>query len=828
MNRFAAFFAVLCASSCGKGPIIVGYEPPPAPPPPVAEPVKVFPTSMGEPFAVDAPLIGPEQGLSALARAFDGRLHLLAWKSPRGVRAVRFDLAGARLDPEPIELAPPEMVSAGVAVLPLAAGGFEVLWCGPARVAGSTVTAAGLGTLYAARVSADGKTTLPSAFPGYSLRDDADVVFAGQTEPLNGVYQLVRLVSVEPDGVRVDTVGRLISAQGSYGPFRSGFPRVTVSVPQVAGRARLVHLAGRDFLATLRGNATTTLELRALPVTPGDAPEVVFSTELPLAAVDVRSRMHFALERIADRLVLVWRETAAGPVTTLRAVSVRPEPAGGFEVSPVSELVRHANHGFGEVTVAAAADSLLVGVRGTATSGYDVQSPLAVAIDPVTLTPRWTVAVDAPVEVSFQGCSWDGAACLTMIGVGFPPVYTLAKRLAPGDKVGKPFDELALPGLWNAQSMPAAACNASHCLLGWRDDRGARDGVRAIRIDKETGLPTSSASEELFSGGSGPRPALAATARGFVAAQATCGEDTASSTMQLEVRVMSAAGTWGPVQRLDLPDRPCTAWSQLVVTADGDRALVAALERDPRDQLPQLVLAVVDPDGVARLRPHALGLGQHTGLDAVLSGDRATLALQTGGVWTTVVLDLTRADADGVGVERACFTEKWCDDDPRRLVKLPGRATVGWLELDRPGRFTTGEVDWSLTWTELDAQGKPLAAARTLLAERGEAYGLEVTADERGLAVLIAQRTFASEQFTLTFRRFDAVPQPQPAQDARVVARGIYTRGHALASAGAGQWLTAYAEHGAADGNVHFVGGTSSRVFGRFVYEAPEAPLAAE
>lgn len=70
-----------------------------------------FPEAMSEPFAVEKPIYGAEASMQQMAVGFDGRQHLLARKTGRGLFASRFAVMGTQLDTEPIFIAPPLLVA---------------------------------------------------------------------------------------------------------------------------------------------------------------------------------------------------------------------------------------------------------------------------------------------------------------------------------------------------------------------------------------------------------------------------------------------------------------------------------------------------------------------------------------------------------------------------------------------------------------------------------------------------------------------------------------------------------------------------------------------
>ena len=92
-----------------------------------------------------------------------------------------------------------------------------------------------------------------------------------------------------------------------------------------------------------------------------------------------------------------------------------------------------------------------------------------------------------------------------------------------------------------------------------------------------------------------------------------------------------------------------------------------------------------------------------------------------------------------------------------------------------------------------------------------------VDVDGRGLALLYARRTFASDPYEIVLHRFDPA---SPADDVRVVATGITTLGYALARAGEGQWLAAYTRRTATTSSMFGdPNATTARIYARFIYD---------
>lgn len=805
MNSFARALVActLGLFACGGTPIVVAVEPPP-PPVDAGSPGRVFPTSMGDPFGVDAPVPSADNGVRAVTTAFDGQMHLVVWRSALGLLATRFDLAGNRLDATPLQIAPPKEITGGIFAGVHPQGGFVVRWMGPQFFGGSTVAVPGYGQLNESLIGRTGEPEVPRALLG-RLSDTAQV-FEASGQPL------------------------VLSVDASLGHLRAGQARI--SIPQLIATPVAYALVGtRQVVVVITGDANTRrLELRELVNT-----TTTLITSIPLELSGFGTEKDVVLRVMGDKGVLIWRDSLLEQEgrKVLYAVTVSTGATGEWSVSAPVELMRAQPAGRGDVMASIVGSRLLVGVRGIISNPEASNVPVAITLDPNT--SEVGPGIDGPPSyrnARLFDCSWDGQACLSVLGIGDLWSYAIVERVSLGSAVSDPQAERALLGQVNEQSSPSVSCNARQCLMTWADARTIRGEVRGVRVDATTGHVSDAQSFALMTPSSAGLLHQLAVARlkdSFVVAQTTCSpfDASAASTMQVHVRVVPPEGEPKPVQVIDLGVQ-CDAWEKLVAVGDSDRAMVAALYRDlpggSEGHSHQLVLVSVDGAGQATLRPHSIP--QHdryafSDVDLVLRGDETAVALRAGQYWTTALLS-PRSDVTGLAAQCAHdFGQGFCPQGPRRLYQVPGTHRLGWLGLETPKRFGLGVDDWALTWTELDDRALPAGPPITLFGARGSVGDFRMVADDRGLSVLTTERTFASEDYSLVLRRFDALPTAMGVRSERVVAEGVFSYGMDLASCGSGQWLVSWPAGGASRGNLILIGAPVSRVLGRFVYEAP-------
>lgn len=801
--------------ACDGEPLIVGHATPNQSALVDGGVTRAFPTSMGDPFEVDAPVILPDTGVSDLSQAFDGAMHLVAWTSPRGVMAVRYDLEGLRLDAAPILLAPPGLAAGDTLVTPRQGGGFEVF---------------SQGLLFA--VERDGSTSPGERGAGGDFL--FDVGLSSGASPL----RLVRSCLVEDDSIALRTIAVAPVTLSSNSRFTSPGRYVQLPLASVLAVA-LTRLGDHDYLATISGDSTARLlELRVLasgdeygpPVGAVDLGTVVFST--PVMARDL------SIQTVGDRVMLVWRDETSvyspddgGAVFTARlsALSVRPGTAGTFDLTGPSVLMGGQWLRDGSLVTQTTGTSVLVGSGGVLTSAHLPVSPPIFEVDPVTLVPGLSISADQLTgNVAFRGCSWDGEACLVLSSAGGQENgIVVGQRVPLGGAMIAATPEQALPGQRVEQGRPGVVCASTTCLVTWRavdphepwDTRTGQqppdfdDVFRAVRVSKASGLPIDLQSLDLFPPGPSDTRATdakaASTGNGFVAAEARC----AAGALQITVRVVPETGAPASPQVINFTDLGCPGGGRqpLMIVADGTRSLIV--------EKGSLRMVLVGADGVAHARPSTLYVDWPGSLmDGVMVGDKAVVAFSNGPRWTTVVFELTTG-VDAVGLRDAC-PDLDCEFGAGRLVMRPGHPLPGWIHL----AGSVNSAERRLTWTELDAAARPVGPPATLAS--GWAYGLvDVVADERGLAVLTTEARYPFLPFlrdpdlNLVFRRFDSSQVPQPGLPARVIATGLATFDHALASCGDGQWLTAYQIGGSF--RPLPAGASPSRVIGRFVYEAP-------
>ncbi|MDP1824606.1 MAG: hypothetical protein Q8L48_15225 [Archangium sp.] len=800
--------------ACDGEPLIVGHATPTQSALVDGGVTRFFPTSMGDPFEVDAPVVLPDTGVSDLSQAFDGAMHLVAWTSPRGVMAVRYDLQGLRLDAAPIKLAPPGLAAGDTLVTPRQGGGFEVFSQGLVFI-----------------VERDGSTSLGEFGAGEASL--FDVGLSSGTSPL----RLVRSCVVEDDFITLSTIAVAQVAPSGNSRIRAPAGRsVTLPLASVLAVA-VARLGDHDYVATISGGSTArVLELRVLPSGDEYGPPfgavdlgtVIFST--PVMARDL------SLQTVGDRVMLVWRDETSvyspddgGAVFTARlsALSVRPGTAGTFDLTGPSVLIAGAWLRDGSLVTQTTGTSVLVGSGGVLTSAHLPVSPPIFEVDPVTLAPGLSINADQLTgKVAFRGCSWDGEACLVLSSTGGQENgIVVGQRVPLGGAMIAATPEQALPGQQGEQGRPGVVCASTTCLVTWRavdphEPLSTGNGYpydfddvfRAVRVSKASGLPIDLQSLDLFPPGPSDTRATdakaASTGHGFVTAEARC----AAGALQIAVRVVPETGAPASPQVINFADQDCPGGQRqpLMIVADGTRSLIV--------EKWSLRMVLVGADGVAHARPSTLSVDWPGSLmDGVMVGDKAVVAFSNGPRWTTVVFDLTTG-VDAVGLRDAC-PDLDCEFGAGRLVMRPGHPLPGWIHL----AGSVNSAERRLTWTELDDAARPVGPPATLAS--GWAGGLvDVVADERGLAVLTIEARYPlaplrDPDLNLVFTRFDSSPIPQPGLPARVIATGLSTFEHALASCGDGQWLTAYQIGGSF--RPIPAGASPSRVIGRFVYEAP-------
>jgi hypothetical protein len=671
--------------------------------------------------------------------------------------------------------------------------------------------------LYANQVDRLGNDQLPVQLA--YLPDAFTLTSVGGSEG----FHLVRVVSPSADGVTLKTVGA--SEDSLYlRDFDNGGGGIFVPVPGLIGEAALARLGARDWLATtsLEGEAVS-LELRVLAprgdysTTTNDAAQVVVRIPLGLHRETVRRVRPFAVTPVDGRLVLVWVEQSKDGVA-MRALSFDGETLQPS--APVTLAV--GIHSAKPVNAWVRGSGIIVPVLDVVEDPDGTKSPLAVVLDPGSLAITSRFTANEVRKLRLLECSWDTDGCLALVSTGWLGSSAVGKKLAMGSDFG-PLGEAqlaqALPGGRNAQRSPRSTCRGDRCLLAWSDTRSDPYGrPRAIRIATGSAQPVDSTSFELFSAIADPNSPIpmnearvVATASGFLATSAQCASIAEDKwVMELVVQAIPRDGGTGTHQVLRFDDVACGAWTDLALTPTPTGAIALLLMRD-LDR--QLVAAKISGEGVPARWDLSVpdATYWYDAVDVAVVGETATIALRQGQFWTTAPASLNEgAVAPTLGLNMECPSAD-CPQGPRRLVSLPGRQRPSWLELKKG-------APWTVQLSELDEAGRPVGAARVLAQTKDDMFGLEVSVEERGFSTLTAERSWTSEPYDIVLRRFDA---EGALTSERTVASGISTLGHSLSSCGNGQWLSAFSAAGNQQGTVIHPGAPESRVFGRFIYEAP-------
>ncbi len=820
LSRASLLFALAAAAATAcSSPHLVGFSPPDAS---TGETKTVFPTSMGDPFPVDEPVIGPDNGVSQLDVAFDGTVHLVSWLGPRGVSAARFDPDGNLLDKEPLLVAPKAMVNEGgslIRVLARDGGGFRVFWTGSGLAAGLFSFGP---ALYAAEIGTNGAPGILQAVarnvPARFALQPADKTFSW----MDGI----RVIGANASGDAL-----MIRNLGLYADNDRGttcYTGLQVPMPGLVGEPSYARVGDRDFVAAFAEDPSgMALVVKALPHYVSPLPqdckvEGIEALRVPFVgdASFVKYGQNVKLIAVAGRALAVWRDWD-GSGTTLYGASFQVTGPQTVAASPVVTLA-HSDTAWAANDIAAGSegDVAIVAVRGVAGPSDQADIPLALRVDPVTLASVSTVdgevsTLSKLARAALGAFSWDGARDLaimragSILGRGAAPAVIL-----PGQPFAEPGIDRFLPGGQNSQRLPRVGCGREQCLVTWQDSR-EHSRVRGVRVSNRTGKVVDSSSlalgEIILDTG-----AAAAIDGGFIYATQACGSDSSSGSSVLSLRVVPETGEPSGPRGFPMEGSTCNpSVGVRFVRAQGALYVVVLLRSWPN----QLFLFEVAPDGGARPIAHAIpnGRWQYEQVDAVAVGGKILLALQAGDYVTTAFVDPAAATTV-VGMQDT-LVANMAEPVPAFRVAAPaGRPIFYWTE---PSMTSPG---FSLRWAPLDDAGK-MGAAQTIATERGEMGDLQLDFDDRGLAILYARRTFPSDPYEIVLRRFDpAQPVTQGRGDVRVVATGITTVGHALASAGEGQWLAAYAEGGNSFGNVSVAGAQVSRVFGRFIYEGTERP----
>ncbi|MBX7117146.1 MAG: hypothetical protein K1X64_22710 [Myxococcaceae bacterium] len=821
-RNFFVTAVVVCALFLGCGPVdmIVGREP-------AVDGGHVLPRdfSLGEAFFLEAPRLIADDKVQLISTAFDGQLHLVAWTSPYGLRAARFDRDGKRLDDAPLTIAPSGLWRGNtLKVVARSTGGFWVMWQGPVYSDSLSITSAeNEFSLYVAPVNRDG-TVLPyetseALFWSFSLAVSAPLAGEQRVKVVRSV-PYAQLVDIRTFAVSTDT-GQV---RDLVPPPNSG---LGVPVPGLVSPAHLLHLNDRLYLATVAKTAQgTVLEVRALttvgPVFGGltEMGTLIFSA--PLAADEARLGQwrDFALAAVDDHVVLTWKTMSGLDQVTVKAVSIFHRGDSQFDVSATVSLGTAKKSTLPEhFETFPAGQKLLVPIR---LSSDEFDTPLSLLLDPKTMvaSPGIQTTLAPPSDIYYQGalrgCSYDGEACLAVVHFGYS---ALAKRVLPngafGDSSMSPlFDANALPGTPAMQRNPRTVCGTDTCLVAWTDNyRLPAEWWRGNLIDKATGALIFKESFRLPSY-LATAPALVATSEGFWVAQAQCSTD--SRVTQLLVQALSARGEWQPPMTLTFDDMPCSELAQVAATV-ADKGVWFAIS----GQFPvSLGLAILGSDGVLVRRPLSLPLlDAYDGLEMVALKDHVLLALESGSFsYATAVLPYdTTSKPDQLGLNNASCSPT-CTGIGRRLVVLPGQEHASWVD------FVDTSDGWGVRIAHFDAQGLP-GEFLTLSEGRGTwgsaRPGLEAVVDENGLSVLFSQREWRSEPFNTVFQRFDITDDGLKANPPRTVATDILLPGQALAYAGNGQWLATYLQPQFPNADI-YPRYSDMRIAARFLY----APVA--
>ena len=337
-NSFVTSLWVLLAG-CGPVDMIVGRVP-------SSDGGHVLPINftLGESFFVEEPRFGADTKVELISTAFDGEMHLVAWTSPYGLRAARYDREGKRLDAVPLTIVPKQMLRGNtLKVTARGAGGFLVMWQGPVYSDSLSVAPADEEfSLYVAPVNRDG-TVLR-----YKTSQTILQSFSLAVMGTSAGEQWVKTISSVPYAQLVNIRTFAVSAgTGQVRDLEFGHSGgLGVPVPGLASPAHLLQLNDRLYMATVaKTEQGAVLEVRALtkvgPAFGGLLTETgtrVFSA--PLAADEGRLGQwrDFALTAVDDRVVLTWKTVTRLNEVAVKAVSIFHRGNDNFDVSATVSL----------------------------------------------------------------------------------------------------------------------------------------------------------------------------------------------------------------------------------------------------------------------------------------------------------------------------------------------------------------------------------------------------------------------------------------------------------------------------------------------------------
>lgn len=815
-----------------SSPHLIGISPPSAGAGNDAGAAPFIPTSMGDPFPVDEPVPGPVRGVLGLDAAFDGKVHLVAWRSSRGISAVRFDPEGNLLDQE-LLVAPPAMageLGGSIHVLPKDGGGFDILWSGGALTPGWY--SAGAPLLFG-EVDSEGHATtlLRAGFPNaihlparFELQPVSVWVWGGKQASL---FRAIG-ASEHGDSLVVRTFGLYQDFDGEETACHTG---VEIPMRGIVGDLSYARVGDRDFVAAfVSGEQGVALVVKALPARDASPPSAacvvdgVVALRVPLAAdlallqrwVEQAGTRSVRMIAVGDRAVAVWRDWDSSG-TSLFAASMRSTGVETVESSPVVTLAHSAAFWPANDVVAASEDGvMIVAVRGVGAASTQTESPVAVRVDPRTLAPVSTVEGDGSVSTlsergSVSAFSWDGAKDLAFVRLGPSGFSTVAAApLVPGQPLSRP-GYRSLPGGQNMQDRPAVGCGQEECLIAWRDNRESGPQgpapARGLRVSKRTGRVLDSGSFALgtlsdatvMKNSSG---AIAAVDGGFLYATQPI---TAAGSSVLSLRVVPNTGEPSEPQLIAMES---SAASLEFVRVKEALYLVVLPSEEPK----HVLLYRITQDNRVELCANVIPFWGYQHLSATTVGSQILLLYTFEYSFTTALVD----PLVGTTIIRSQELIKE-NADTFALVSPGGQPMFVWAE-----PFAANGPDYSLRWAPLDDAGK-MGIPQTIATDRGTVGAQAVEFDGRGLAILYARKTFPSDPYEIVMRRFDpSGGATQGPDDVRVVATNIMTLGHTFASSGEGQWLAAYAEYGYWTQGRDLLGSSESRVYGRFIYESGE------
>ncbi len=826
LSRTSLLFAMAAATACSS-PHLVGFSPPDAS---TGETKTVFPSSMGDPFPVDEPVLGPDTGVRQLDVAFDGTVHLVAWLGARGVSAARLDPDGQRLDQEPIVVAPSAMVhsnDASIRVLPKDGGGFLVFWTGFEinELTSQLIPDPVYPALWQASIASDGRPSTPKW-----ITNRLPVPFVLQAlgkDPNAPTADVFGLAGPSPDGAALTV--RTVALGHDYDSFSRCFAGLQVPMFGIVDESSYLRVGDRDFVAAVVNEAGgRALVVKVLPARGlGDPPPADCKVDgvVALHASGARGgTKSVRLVAVGDRAVAVWAGTDdATSSPALLAASFQVTGSDTVQSSPIVPVASIPLTLYSGVAVGVENGKVLVAVRGVVSRSDQADIPLAVLLDPVTLTPTFTFSGEASAlgpkdrDPALEAFSWDGTKNLAIIrsvsstwgsGAAAAPIFS-------GQAFSAPRIDQYLPGGANAQSNPKESCGLNQCLIVWQDSRD-NNKVRGVRVSKATGKVVDS---ESFSLDDGPFPidfqasAVTATERGFFYASRHWAPGDISA---LYLREIPESGQPSAAKVFPMEGSASNGAAKFKFARTASGLYFAAIVPHSRSDV--FVFRIAD-DGTAQPVAHSIPNGHwgYNNLHLVAVGDKIVVGLQEGRLLTTAILDPSAPTTTVMGMVAVPISAPPLLLSGLGFALSAGRPVLHWIE-------SSWDSDYSLRWAPLDDAGM-IGTPQTIVTERGNVGDVQVDSDDRGLAILYARRTFQTDPYEIVLRRFDpAQGTSQGRDDVRVVATGITTVGHALVSAGKGQWLAAYAEGGNSFGDVSIAGAPVSRVYGRFIYESAEAP----